>query len=337
MNSIRLLKIIIGIFVFIGLPSISLAKSVNINSENEDINCVQTPFVEKDEILVVEIESVNVSTGWAKASNVTGFTGEGFYKWTSADKFNAPGSGLLQYKIYISNPGTYHFRWHNKILVGSSNTDSNDSWLRIPDADDFFAKNGSSIKYPKGGMFIQSNVTTEGSSSAGWMKVYCSGTTNWTWSCRTSDRDPHEIYATFNNPGIYTVQISGRSNGHGIDRFVMFKDSKYSVSQATNKALNETRCINTSIDKTSIEDSKIKIYPNPAQNYIVINNTSINKIVELKLYDLTGKYITIFSTLISSGNSYRLDLEELNLNGMYFLDMAMQSGERKVQKILFIK
>ena len=142
-------------------------------------------------------------------------------------------------------------------MTGTSTTDSNDSWLKIPDADDFFAKNGTSIKYPKGGKFVQSNVVVEGSSTNGWMKVYCSGTTAWTWSCRTSDSDAHEIYATFNKAGAYTVQISARSKGHAVDRFVLFQDSKYTVAQATNKALAETRCVSDGIRDLGSEDASL--------------------------------------------------------------------------------
>lgn len=199
-------------------------------------------FEELDGILVVEVESVNQGAGWRGETLVSGFTGTSYLRWAGNDNFNTPGNGLTDYKIRINNPGTYHFRWHNKIMHGSEPTESNDSWLRIPDAADFYAKNGSSIKYPNGGMFVQSSTVTNGSSSNGWMKVYSSGTTSWTWSCRTSDNDPHEIYAVFDTAGVYTVQVSGRSKNHAIDRFVLFKDSVYTVTEATDKSLEEMMC-----------------------------------------------------------------------------------------------
>ncbi len=205
------------------------------------------PFEEQDGLVVVEVESVAAASGWTEGSSVSGFTGDSYYEWTGGDRFNNPGNGIQEYEIKINNPGTYHFRWHNKIMHGSNTTESNDSWLRIPDADDFFAKNGSSIKYPNGGMFVQSSTIVNGASSDGWMKVYCSGTTSWTWSARTSDSDAHEIYATFNSAGVYTVQISGRSDHHAIDRFVLFKDSEYTVSQATDLTNDETVCTGSSV------------------------------------------------------------------------------------------
>lgn len=218
---------------------------INLQSQQgsgPDIDCDITPFVERENIIVVEVESVAAGAGWSREASVSGFSGDSYYRWNGANAFNSPGNGLTEYKFYISNPGTYHFRWRSKIMHGTDPTESNDTWLRIPDADDFFAKNGSSIKYPKGGMFVQSDVIVNGSSSGGWMKVYSSGTTQWTWSARTSDNDAHEIYATFNEPGEYTVQISGRSKNHAVDRFVLFKDSEYSVNQATSLSLEETLC-----------------------------------------------------------------------------------------------
>lgn len=218
---------------------------INLQSQqdsNPDIDCDITPFVERENIIVVEVESVAAAAGWLREASVPGFSGDSYFRWNGANAFNTPGNGLTEYKIYINNPGTYHFRWRSKIMHGAEPTESNDTWLRIPDADDFFAKNGGSVKYPKGGMFVQSDVIVNGSSSGGWMKVYSSGTTQWTWSARTSDHDPHEIYATFNEPGEYTVQISGRSKNHAVDRFVLFKDSEYSVTQATTLSLQETLC-----------------------------------------------------------------------------------------------
>ena len=56
---------------------------------------------------------------------------------------------------------------------------------------------------------------------------------------RTSDNDAHDIYADFNSAGVYTVLISGRSNDHLLDRFVLYKSG---VSDATNTSNPETLC-----------------------------------------------------------------------------------------------
>ncbi len=216
--------------------------NMKVLSNGLQIDCDSIPFRETGKLLVAEIESVPAATGWIKENSVTGFTGNSYYRWNGGDAFNTPGSGLLEYKIYITNPGTYRFVWHSKIMNGTDPTESNDSWLRIPDADDFFAQTGTSVKYPAGGKFVQSETVVEGTSTGGWMKVYSSGTTDWTWSTNTSDSDAHQIYATFAKPGAYTVQISGRSNGHALDRFVLYNEQEYSFVEATAATLDEMFC-----------------------------------------------------------------------------------------------
>lgn len=240
-------------------------------------DCMDAQFTEKDGIVVMEMESLTMATGWVKKTSPTGFLGDGCYMWDGSDNFSTPGAGIITVKFKINDPGTYHFRWRNKIMHGTENTESNDTWMKILGADDFFGKAGASVKYPKGGMFVQSSTVFAGASKDGWMKVYCSGTTNWTWSSRTSDSDPHEIYATFNKPGVYTMQISGRSRYHAIDRIVLFKDSKYSVSQATSASLDETFCGDDASgiyeSNASYDLAQLSIYPNPVSEILNLKNT----------------------------------------------------------------
>lgn len=239
---VKSLRFIVGILIILFTSITIFAQNATAKMDFEQEECSNAEFIEQDGILIVEMESVNHGSGWRGETSVNGFTGNSYIRWAGGNKFSNPESGLTEYKIKINNAGTYHFRWHSKIMHGTEATESNDSWLRIPDASDFFARNDTSVKYPKGGKFVQSEIITNGSSSNGWMKVYSSGTTSWTWSCRTSDHDPHEIYAAFDTAGVYTVQISGRSENHALDRFVLFNDDKYSVAEATNEDLLETKC-----------------------------------------------------------------------------------------------
>ena len=84
------------------------------------------------------------------------------------------------------------------------------------------------------------------------MKIYSSGTTNWTWSARTSDHDAHEVYVTFDTAGVYTLEISGRSKYHALDRIVLFKDEAYSVNQATDENIPATVCQIADSEKKSL-------------------------------------------------------------------------------------
>lgn len=199
-------------------------------------------FVEKDGMIVAEIESAPIAGSWQKRTDVAGYTGVGFYAWNGSNQYNNPGNGLLEYKIQVNTPGVYRFQWRSKVGIGNNSTEHNDSWLKIPDADDFYGEKGSHIVRPKG---VCTNDCPKGTSKDGWFKIYSSGTTDWTWSTRTSDHDAHNIYARFDKAGVYTVQISGRSEGHFLDRFVLYHNS-ISTSKATNIGNPETLCKNSS-------------------------------------------------------------------------------------------
>lgn len=196
-------------------------------------------YLEKDGFVRIEAESILDANDWVKADSLGGFSGDGYLVWTKEDNFNTPGKGLLKYSVKITNPGTYQFVWSSRITQGTSNTDFNDSWLRIPTANDFYAeKDGGAIVYPKGS---GKTPLPEGSGSNGWFKVYMNRVGEWFWRSSTSDRDPHNIYARFDSPGIYDIEISGRSKFHAIDQFVLFKTDK-NLTVAKSAALSEITC-----------------------------------------------------------------------------------------------
>lgn len=207
-------------------------------------------YIEKDGLLSLETESADFAgTSWKLDSLLSGYSGKGYLVWNGDDNFNKPGIGLLNFRIRITNPGTYRFSWKSRIAAGSSNTDFNDSWLRIPDADHFYAKTEDGrYVYPKGSTQPpvtessgQSNTTPEGSGSNGWFKVYMNTLGKWWWRSTTSDNDPHFIYAVFKEAGDFTVQISGRSKSHAIDKFVLYRQD-ISKEDATSNSLSEIVC-----------------------------------------------------------------------------------------------
>ncbi len=192
-------------------------------------------FMEEDGLLVIEIESIApVPPGWAEEMEFDDFTGSSYFRYAANNQLNNPGVDLLEYPIFIQTPGRYKFQWRNLITEGTSTTDANDSWLRIR-ADAFYGLQGSnSIVCPRGydpalndcptDLDDDGNVNPEGSGSDGWFKIYRSGPGDWVWSTNTSDNDGHRIYAQFDVPGLYLIQISGRSKDHAIDRMVLFND-----------------------------------------------------------------------------------------------------------------
>ncbi|WP_283708614.1 hypothetical protein [Marinicella marina] len=192
----------------------------------------QTAFLEQNGLIIIELESLtDIPNGWSEESVFDEISGTSYHRYAGNNQFNNPGVDLFEVLIFIQNPGTYQFRWRNLIAKGDSNTDANDSWLRII-ADAYYGQQGNdSIVCPKGydpnnndcpiNLDADGEVTPEGSGSNGWFKVYRSGSGLWKWSTRTSDNDAHEIFARFDTSGLYLIQISGRSQNHAIDRMVL--------------------------------------------------------------------------------------------------------------------
>lgn len=190
-------------------------------------------FDEIDGRVIIEAESIgSLPAQWKAPSDATApsindpqdATGAGFIVWEGNQQLNTPGNGLLVYPIRINAPGEYRFCWRTQVGNGTSATDHNDSWLKIQ-ADSFFGRNNSGdVVCPKGLDPAENSCqggAPNGSGSGGWFKVYSSGTTNWTFSTRTSDNDAHEIFARFDTPGLYAIQVSARSSFHALDRFTL--------------------------------------------------------------------------------------------------------------------
>lgn len=202
-------------------------------------------FEEQDGIVVVEVESGNFPSGWRNETGSvgTGFTGSSFAAYRGENLFNSPGGNVIEYTIRINTPGEYRFQWRNRIGIidpAQPTTEHNDSFLSILGTanNGFFARRGSSVIFPRG-----SGLTPnpQGSSGNRYFKVNTTSL-GWNWTSFTNDGNGHIIYARFDTPGDYTLRIAGRSNGHLIDRFVLFDESRVSFASATNTSRAETRC-----------------------------------------------------------------------------------------------
>ncbi len=195
---------------------------------------------EKDGVLVIEAENTTLNTNWSKERSVSGFSGTDYIVWKGGNYFHDPGNGILTYKLRISEAGTYRFLYRSKVGAGSNSTEHNDTWVRFPDATDFFAKRGTTVLYPKGS---GKTPNPDGGGAEGWFKAYLSGTTGWTWSTLTNDGSGYDIYVTFDKAGDYILELSARSAYHLVDRIVLFKDGT-GLEAATdlNRALSSTVC-----------------------------------------------------------------------------------------------
>jgi hypothetical protein len=175
-------------------------------------------------VVNVDASDITLTDSWKKKTDIADYTGNGYIVWEGAAQFWKDAAaigqlGKLTYKVNIPRAGTYLFQWRSYIVkMADKNpaTEHNDSWIRIPDADNFFAKRDVSILYPKGS---GKSPNPAGENGNGFFKGYMNTVNKWTNGTYTSDHNSHSIYATFNESKEYTIEISPRSNYHAIDSF----------------------------------------------------------------------------------------------------------------------
>lgn len=84
----------------------------------------------------------------------------------------------------------------------------------------------------------------------------------------------------------------------------------------------------SNLSNNQIQTNSIKVYPNPANDYLIISNT-LAGIMNYKIYDLAGK-------LIEQGhaeNLHKINLENLN-SGIYTILIESENQENFIQKII---
>jgi hypothetical protein len=239
------MKNLLSTFTVITFPLLMTSCGGSDAENNLKADCDSTAnyiFQELDSLLLIEFEDGNFgdSTLWSvKNDNTT--SGGKYGVWTGPSLFNKPGESTVTFQLNIQNTGTFRFIWKSAVTIGDNGTESNDSWLRFADASDFYGeKNGERI-YPNG---TGKSPNPEGASKDGWFKIYRSGNDlDFKWQARTSDNDAHDVYVKFDNPGIYTMEASGRSPGHAIDQFLMYQEAQYSNNEATSSTdFSEINC-----------------------------------------------------------------------------------------------
>lgn len=211
------------------------------------VQLIAADYQERNGLVVIEAENFTGETGnWVKETSSQPFTGTSYIRWNGSNNFSTPGVGVINATFTIQNPGEYRVQIRNKVGHGSNTTESNDTWLKFPGVNDFYGRSGTHKVYPKG-----SGLTPnpEGASKNGWLKMYCHGTTNWSWNSKTNDNDPYPVYVNFATAGEYTISLSGRSQHHCVDRIVLHR-SNVTVAYATDLARNETLTANDTGAKT---------------------------------------------------------------------------------------
>lgn len=213
----------------------------------------QPIYLERDGLVVIEMENAPVRNGWEVANDIAGATGDGYIIWKQGQFLNQTGMGPLHYRVRIGTPGTYRFEWHVAVGKGNDGTEHNDSWLRI-DGDNFYATKGDSQVKPKPECNNNPDYDCpEGSTTNGFFKIYGGGVNEFRWQARTFDRNAHQIYVDFDEPGTYDLFVNARSSFHAIDRMVLYHSSV--SSQDARKLSNPESMIDGSEMESEVEVS----------------------------------------------------------------------------------
>ena len=138
-----------------------------------------------------------------------------------------------------------------------------------------------------------------------------SGSEVWQWGCGSFNLEYQLDINNINQERVIFLGYYNEDNMH--TNGVNFQDYTYTyyVSDSTiyNNWLNGTTNI-----KTFDKNKQIFVYPNPAENYIVINNLSDNN--RVKILDITGK--VLFNVDAKNNDKVQIDITSLK-SGVYFV------------------
>ena len=151
-------------------------------------------FIEAGGLIVFEIESAPLATGWVQETALSGFTGSAYYTWQGGNQPTPAdaGKGILRYDIRVNDPGDYRFRIRNRRDRLPSNN-FNDCWVRLDGGD--------------------------------WVKMFSSVPSEWTWNTNQEFSVDNRRPAFYSlSAGDHTLEFSGRSESFSIDRVHLYKD-----------------------------------------------------------------------------------------------------------------
>ena len=200
-------------------------------------------FVEKDGLLVVEAESVPLNGGWFLVDD-----GSEVGIQSNTNHFNNLTGGQLTYKIRIQEPGIYRVIW-NSLFTGTNGGNKNDSWLKFANDNGvwFFGHKGddpteqqlkdllqgsqNGIVFPAGSPRVTPETAPAGSGLGGFFKVFRSlgDSEEYDWQANVNDEDPYLPYVWFEQAGDYEFIIGERSEGHRIDKIVLYRQDVYDL------------------------------------------------------------------------------------------------------------
>lgn len=93
----------------------------------------QNAFIEKDGIIIMEIESHPLIDTWAEETKIEGFSGESYYRWNGSNFYTGPpGFGEMEFTFKINRSGKYKVYMHNRRDHDEFDK-ANDIWFKMND------------------------------------------------------------------------------------------------------------------------------------------------------------------------------------------------------------
>ncbi len=228
-----------GLLPFAGSSVLAQSASDWTRNANPTVQRACDIYEASNGMVVIETESDDPAGEWTLQNDIAGATGTGYYEWKHGNNsmgIDGSGQGILSYAIEFPQAGTYRFLFRT---AAPDKTEHNDAWIRFPD-------NNAEGRKANGG-----SVTNLGQNS--WFKVYQNkGSDTWNFVAHTVDNNAHQIFALIDTPGVYRLEMSGRSTLFKVDRFVLFNDT---VSEATATDLGnpESGCSSLPVELTSFD------------------------------------------------------------------------------------
>lgn len=176
----------------------------------------QLTYQESNGTIVIEAENIASTKGWLYSVDTTKHLGLGYLTWKKQGQGIQAGQGLLSYDFEIKTAGNYQFFMRSRMLNPSNrpetlDPDGNDIWLKF--------EGGTDVNKAK-------RLGNE------WNKIAILGHPQGrTYNTHAVKGKPHPNtpVCRYFEAGKYKIMLSGRSEGHCIDRLILKKYNKKTI------------------------------------------------------------------------------------------------------------
>lgn len=186
----------------------------NGNSSNLEQE-TETFHIEDNGVVVMDIESDQPNSYWNESTSLNGYLGNSYFVG-KVNTFDNGGLGVMEYPIIMNNTGVYQLQWRSRITVGTDKTEHNDSFVRLVDQNGYFINPEENQNVKIGD----------------WYKAYMNTISSWEWDTSNRDHEPKSLSWKMEAGKKYRLQVSVRSNGHAIDRIVLWNRANEFTSYA---------------------------------------------------------------------------------------------------------